>query len=52
MMAFEGMHRVPVVSASDTVVGIVSSIDVLRWIAQTEGYLVGRPAPVKTLLRG
>jgi CBS domain-containing protein len=42
LMAFEGTHRLPVVSRSGVVVGIVSSIDVLRWIAETEGYLVGR----------
>ena len=42
LMAFERTHRVPVVSRSGVVVGIVSSLDVLRWIAESEGYLVGR----------
>jgi CBS domain-containing protein len=40
LMAFEGIHRLPVVSQSGEVVGIVSSIDVLRWIAEREGYLL------------
>lgn len=44
LMSFEGTHRVPAVSREGLVVGIVSSIDVLRWIATNEGYLVGRPA--------
>jgi signal-transduction protein with cAMP-binding, CBS, and nucleotidyltransferase domain len=41
-MAFEGIHRLPVVGASDQVVGLVSSLDVLRWLAQRSGYLVPR----------
>jgi CBS domain-containing protein len=40
LMAFEQIHRLPIVSESGEVIGIVSSIDVLRWIAETEGYLV------------
>jgi CBS domain-containing protein len=40
LMAFEGIHRLPVVSSSGEVVGIVSSIDVLRWIAERDGYMV------------
>lgn len=41
LMAFEGVHRVPVLGASGQVVGIVSSLDVLRWIARQHGYVVG-----------
>lgn len=40
LMAFEGVHRVPVVSAEGKVVGIVSSLDVLAWLAGHDGYLV------------
>jgi CBS domain-containing protein len=40
LMAFEQIHRLPIVSDSGEVIGILSSIDVLRWIAQSEGYLV------------
>ena len=39
LMAFEGIHRVPVVAADGRVAGIVTSLDVLRWLAQQEGYL-------------
>ncbi len=41
LMAFERVHRIPVVSASRRVVGILSSLDVLRWLAREHGYVVG-----------
>jgi CBS domain-containing protein len=34
LMAYEGVHRVPVVSDDGRVVGILSSLDVVRWLAQ------------------
>lgn len=40
LMALEGVHRVPVVSESGKVVGILSALDVLRWLARSEGYVV------------
>lgn len=40
VMAFEGMHRVPVVSDGNEVVGLVTSLDLLRWMARTAGYVV------------
>jgi CBS domain-containing protein len=46
LMAFEGIHRLPIVSDSGEVIGIVSSIDVLQWIAERDGYLV-RPREVE-----
>lgn len=39
LMAFENVHRVPVVAGDGRVVGIVTSLDLLRWMAQREGYL-------------
>jgi CBS domain-containing protein len=39
LMAFERVHRVPVVGDDGRVVGIVTSIDILRWLAQEGGYL-------------
>ncbi|MCK6544522.1 CBS domain-containing protein [Myxococcota bacterium] len=45
LMSFEGVHRVPVVSMAGTVVGIVSSLDILRWLAEQSGYLRGRADP-------
>jgi CBS domain-containing protein len=40
LMAYEGVHRIPVVSFEGTVVGIVTSMDVVRWLAQHDGYVV------------
>jgi CBS-domain-containing membrane protein len=42
LMAFEGIHRVPVTTTDGTVVGIVSSMDVVRWLAEQAGYVVPR----------
>jgi CBS domain-containing protein len=44
LMAYEGVHRIPVVGVDGAVVGVVSTIDVLRWLAQGNGYLM-RAAP-------
>jgi CBS domain-containing membrane protein len=38
VMAFEGMHHVPVVEASGTLVGMVSALDILDWMARQAGY--------------
>jgi CBS domain-containing protein len=40
LMAFEAVHRVPVVDRDGKVVGILSSLDVLRWLARECGYVV------------
>jgi CBS-domain-containing membrane protein len=40
LMAYEGVHRVVVVDVSGAVIGLVSPIDVLRWLAQKDGYAV------------
>lgn len=40
MMSFEGLQRVPVVDTDRRVVGVLSAIDVLRWIARRAGYSV------------
>jgi CBS domain-containing protein len=40
LMGFEHIHRVPVVSATGQVVGIVSSLDVLCWLARDQGYVL------------
>jgi len=44
LMAYEGVHRVVVVSPVGNVVGILSSLDVLGWIARESGYLMSRDA--------
>jgi CBS-domain-containing membrane protein len=40
LMAFEGEHCIPVLSTDRRVVGMLSGLDVLRWLAEREGYLL------------
>jgi CBS domain-containing protein len=40
LMAFEGIHRLPIVSDEGEVVGILSSLDVLRWFGRRCGYVI------------
>ncbi len=40
LMAYERVHRVIVVGPGGDVVGLVSTIDVLRWLAREDGYAV------------
>ncbi len=47
VMAREGVHRVLIVSASNKVVGIVSALDVLRWLARRDGYAVPESKDVR-----
>ncbi len=39
LMAFEGVHRLLVVSDDGKVIGLVSSLDVMRWLGRLDGYL-------------
>lgn len=41
LMAFEGVHRVPIVGHDGAVVGVVSPLDVMRWLARQHGYPIG-----------
>lgn len=45
LMAYEGVHRLVVVSRDNKVVGIVSSMDVLRWVARESGYILPLDPP-------
>jgi CBS domain-containing membrane protein len=38
VMAFEGLHHLPVVEDSGKLVGMVSALDVLDWMARCAGY--------------
>jgi len=40
LMASEGVHRIVVVAASKRVVGMVSALDVLKWLGQQDGLIV------------
>lgn len=42
LMAYEGVHRLLVLDEKSAMVGIVSSLDVLRWLAQLSGFCVER----------
>jgi CBS domain-containing protein len=43
LMAFEELHEVPVVDAEARVIGMVTSTDALRWVAQALGYVAPPP---------
>jgi CBS domain-containing protein len=43
LMAYEGIHRLPVVDDEGTVVGLLSSLDILHWLACKTGNTI--PAP-------
>ena len=43
LMAYEGIHRLPVVDGAGKVVGLLSSLDILHWLACKTGNTV--PAP-------
>lgn len=42
LMAYERVHRIPIVNKTGKVVGVVSTLDILRWIARRKGYLIPR----------
>ncbi len=44
LMAYEGVHRVVVVDRSGYVVGLVSSLDIARWLGRRAGHPVGQEA--------
>jgi CheY-like chemotaxis protein len=41
LMAFEGIHRIGVLAEDGGFVGLVTSLDVMRWVAREEGVLIG-----------
>lgn len=40
LMAYEGVHRLPLTGLDGRVTGLVSSLDILRWLARHDGYQV------------
>lgn len=34
LMAYEGVHRLPIVATSGEVIGIISTLDIIRWVAR------------------
>lgn len=47
LMAFEGVHRLVAISDDGEVVGVLSSLDILRWLGQKSGYVLPEPARSK-----
>ena len=49
LMAFERVHQLPIVGDTDRVVGIVSALDIARWVGEQTGYVLPpikeRPRP-------
>jgi len=46
LMAFEGLHEVPVVDSHSRVIGMVTATDALRWVAKSLGYVVPGVVPL------
>lgn len=40
LMAFEGVHQIAILDDVGRVAGVISSRDVMRWLARREGYLI------------
>jgi CBS domain-containing protein len=40
LMAYEGVHHVVITSEDERPIGIVSSLDILRWLARRSGYVI------------
>jgi CBS domain-containing protein len=43
MMAIEDLHHVPIVSVEGRLIGVVSSLDIVRWLARNDGVISNRP---------
>jgi CBS domain-containing protein len=44
LMVYEGIHRLPIVSSEGMITGIVTTLDVMRWMAHQSGYAISRAA--------
>lgn len=51
LMAFESLHEVPIVSESGQVLGVATSLDLLRWLATRMGYVLAGPTTRTTRIR-
>jgi CBS domain-containing protein len=43
LMAAEDLHHVPIISAKGRIVGVVSSLDIVRWLARNDGLVSSSP---------
>ncbi|MBS1118218.1 MAG: hypothetical protein H6Q90_446 [Deltaproteobacteria bacterium] len=39
VMAEQDLHHLPIISPSGVVVGVISSLDIVRWLARNDGFL-------------
>jgi CBS domain-containing protein len=49
LLAYESVDCAPVVNTAGQVVGLVSALDITRWVARRHGYVIGR-SPQRDLL--
>jgi CBS domain-containing protein len=45
LMAYEGVHRCVVTGDGGQITGIVTALDIARWVAEQDGYVVRRRRP-------
>lgn len=45
MMAYEGVHRLPIVASTGEVVGVISTLDIVRWLARCTNLDISADAP-------
>lgn len=48
LMAYEGVHGLPIVASSGEVVGVVSTLDIIKWVARSTDLEVGAQEPAAT----
>jgi CBS domain-containing protein len=48
LMAHEGIHRLPVTDQDGRVVGVLSALDILEWVAREDGYVLARRERIPT----
>lgn len=41
LMSYEAVHRLPIVDANGMVIGVISPLDIMRWLARQYGYPIG-----------
>lgn len=49
LMAYEGVHRLPIIDDEGRVIGLVSTLDITRWVAQSAGFHAPAFGPSRTL---
>lgn len=49
LMAAEGIHHLPIVDEAGQLVGILSTMDLVRWLASNDGYNAPSPGPTQAL---